>query len=275
MKEFITYEDLIKYIAAPLLLAVLAYWFSIRGKKREIDILKIKELNVILSNMLSVWTYLNNINRILRLTEQSEGLVFPVKFLPFFVLKSGILNDNCFYELEESVSSLKQYDPITHYELEGIGRKSEYIRRNYILPFINYSDGKEKKGKNNISRIFLDKLHNDIEIQLLNTSILISKKAKQKIENLIYNGLEENHFDIIEEFNIEYYEFIISILPDEIEKPTFEDFKHEFLKSEMQEQINKELELIVKGGLERFSALINQNPAISFEEIERILNSEN
>ena len=170
---------------SPILLIVIGYYLGNRGKKVDVDIQKIKELNVVLSNMLDTWYYLNKLSELLHFQdEKNNNLIFPKEYLPFISLRSGVLNDSCFVELEESITSLKQYDPIIYFELEGIGKKFDFIRTNYIMPFLKSSQ-KGNLQSTKISRVFLDNLLNDIEQNLRETAKQISKKTYQKIEDKI------------------------------------------------------------------------------------------
>ena len=141
-------EELNKY-ALPLICLLigsfLTYWFGIRGKKKDIDDKRVMELNVVLSDMLIVWHYLNKVSEIIELwNEKTDGFLFPTKYFPLIVLKSGVLNDKCFKDLEESIHGLKRYDPISYYQLEGVGNRLNYFRGNYIIPLLQTQGEHEK-----------------------------------------------------------------------------------------------------------------------------------
>lgn len=256
---------------SPILLIVIGYYLGNRGKKVDVDIQKIKELNVVLSNMLDTWHYLNKLSELLHFQdEKNNNLIFSKEYLPFISLRSGVLNDSCFVELEESITSLKQYDPIIYFELEGVGKKFDFIRTNYIMPFLKSSQ-KGNLQSTKISRVFLDNLLNDIEQNLRDTAKQISKKTYQKIEDKIeisFNNYEEK---LKEDYNYEYYEIILSILPDNVEKPSFEKFMSDLKDPEIQQEMSKQFDLIAKKGMDKVISLMIENPDLSMDEIEQML----
>lgn len=265
-------DEIYKYVGGPIIGAFLAYWFGMRGKKIDVDIQKNRELNIVLSNMLNAWQYLNKLDELLKLTEdKTNSLIFPKEYLPFIVLKSGTLNDKCFEELEDSVDKLKEYDPISYFELEGVGKRFDFIRKNYIIPFLKTSKNKNQSFEM-LNRSFLDKLLNDIEEYLRRTSKLISKKTFNETSYLIVNNTSNTIETIKEDYNFDYYEVILSIIPYDAYKPTFEEFKEEFSKDEMKEQIKKEFELIMEKGLENVIEAMTENNFSTIEELEQKLN---
>ncbi len=265
-------DELYKYICGPIVGAFLAYWFGMRGKKVDVDIQKNRELNIVLSNMLNAWQYLNKLDELLKLSEdKTNSLIFPKQYLPFIVLKSGTLNDKCFLELEESIDKLKEYDPISYFELEGIGKKFDFIRTNYIIPFLKSSKNKNQSFEM-LNRSFLDKLLNDIEEYMRRTSKLISKKTFNETSKLIENNISNSIEKIKEDYNFDYYELILSIIPDESNKPTFEEFKVEFSTIEMKEQMEREFALIMEKGFENVVKAMAENNFLTIEELEQKLN---
>ena len=256
---------------SPILLIVIGYYLGNRGKKVDVDIQKIKELNVVLSNMLDTWYYLNKLSELLHFQdEKNNNLIFPKEYLPFISLRSGVLNDSCFVELEESITSLKQYDPIIYFELEGIGKKFDFIRTNYIMPFLKSSQ-KGNLQSTKISRVFLDNLLNDIEQNLRETAKQISKKTYQKIEDKIEISFNNYKEKLKEDYNYEYYEIILSILPDNVEKPSFEKFMSDLKDPEIQQEMSKQFDLIAKKGMDKVISLMIENPDLSMDEIEQML----
>lgn len=271
-EKSILLDEIYKYISGPIIGAFLAYWFGMRGKKIDVDIQKNRELNVVLSNMLNTWQYLNKLDDLLKLSEdKTNSLIFPKEYLPFIVLKSGTLNDRCFEDLEISIEKLKEFDPISYFELEGIGKRFDFIRINYIIPFLKSSKN-ENQTFENINRTFLDKLLNDIEEYLRRTSKLISKKMYNDTCELIEKNEIINIEKLKEDYNLEYYELILTIIPDEIIKPSYEEFKIEFSRDEVKEQIKKEFELIMEKGLENVISAMTENDFSTIEELEQKLN---
>ena len=267
------YLEVIEKAIIPVVLVIMGYWLGNRGKRVDVDIQKLKELNIVLSNMLNSWHYLNKLSELLRFQEdENNELLFPKQYLPFIVLKSGTLNDNCFEELENSIDTLKQYDPICYFELVGIGKKFDFLKTNYILPFLQTGQGKNDKAIK-IGRNFLDELLNDIETYLRITSAHASKELLKEINKKIEHVAISDYNELQENFNTQYYELIMSLLPDDVTKPTFEEFKIEFKKEVNQENLRKELDLIISQGLNEFISLMIQNPDLTIDELEYKINN--
>lgn len=264
------FSESYKYIAGPIIGAILAYWFGIRGKRTDIDLQKIKELNEVLANMLIVWNYLTRIQKLPSFVKEKNEVLIPHEIFPTILLKTGALNDNCFGELEKSIETLKKYDPITYYDLEGIGRRFDYVRKSYILPIIlNNTNSNNSLGV--ISNTFLNSLTIDIEEYMLQTSRLISKTVYKSTKRKIESSLDNDFRNWQEELNQQYYTLVISLIPEGVPKPTYEEFKTEFGKPEVQEQMKVQIKIFVQKGIKESMELLSQNPAITIEELQRHL----
>lgn len=270
-EKFYLLDEIYKYISGPIIGAFLAYWFGIRGKRVDVDLQKTRELNIVLSNMLNSWQYLKKIDQLLKLShDKSDVLLFPREYFPVIALKSGTLNDKCFEDLENSVDRLKEFDPITYFKLEGIGKRFDFIRTNYILPFLK-SPKSGNKPFEILNRTFLDQLLNDIEEYLRVTSKLISKNTYEKTFKLIENNSYINIREMIDEYNFEFYELTLSLVSDDQPKPTFEKFKEEIAKDEVKNQLNRQLTLIMEKGLKSIVEIIAENEFATVDEIEQKL----
>lgn len=273
MTGTILLEDGCKYLLSPIIAAALVYWFGNKSKKQDIDNQKTKELNIILANMLNCLFYLNKLSEVLKFSEdQKDDLLFPIRFLPFIVLKSETLNDNCFNELDNSIEMLKQYDPISHFELEGIGRKIDYVKKTYIIPFVENSN-KDSVTAQKFSITFLDKLSDEIEEKIKHTAKLISNETLKKVEKKIEQISVSNNEEMRQEFNQEYYQFVLSILPNDVQKPTIDGLLEAFKDPEIRIQIETEFEFIAKNGMQTLTNLIAQNPDVTIEQLQQNLNN--
>jgi len=246
----------------------LTYYFGIRGKKQDIFNEKTKELNVVLSNMLNTRYYLHKLNESLKLLiDKSDDLILPKQYIPYIALTTGVLNDDCFKQLEDSIDELKKYDPVSYYNLKGVGTSFDYIRKNYITPFLKYSKNSNEQ-LSNFSSTFLDELLNKMDEHLRNTSKLISKKVYNDTDNIIVNNYFINTKQIIEEYNKKFYEIILNTKSKEDVKPSYEEFLLQYTSIEAKEQFRKEFELIVKKGMEAMTKVLSENPNLTMEELE-------
>lgn len=254
-------------LLSPFIAAALTYFLSIKGKKKDIDIEKEKELNTILSNLLNVWHYLSqfeSINEIIS-NEKIES-IFPKEYLPGIMLNTSFLNDNCFKELDSSNEQLKKYDPITYYKLEGLGNAFNSLRKQYIMPFFNNSKLSNEFKSLGTQTLLNDTLRN-IEENLEIVANKINKKTAKEVTEFIENYTTRDPKNILKELNQKYYEMMVQDIFPNGQKPTFEEFK-EICKTDEFKQIQQmQMKIIIDGKLTEVLNVISNNPDISIEEL--------
>lgn len=255
-------------ISSPFIAAFLAvfytYWFGVKERRKAIDITKEQKLNIVLSNLLNVWFYLSKLDEVTNI--EKFNLPFPKELFPLVLLKSAVLNDSCFEELEKSISLLKEYDPISYFELEGFGNRVNYIRSNIILPTItNRNDGEG----NQLSNAFSQKIIRDIEEKLRIVALLIDKKTLNKINCKISDNLlsEEYIENLREEYIFEFYEIMMSLIPKGGVKPSLVEFKNELALPETQHAFRSQLEILDKNEISDIMSIVSSNPYISIEDL--------
>lgn len=260
-------EELFKYTISPIIAGFLAYYFAVRGKKKDVDIQKEKELNVVLSHMLNTWYYLTRLDYLLKTLEEKENpMIIPREFLPVIIFKSGQLNDTCFTELEKSIETLRQYDPVTYFELEGIGKRLDFLRSNYVVPFLKGNNTMNVSGQI-LSRNFLDKLLNDVKKYTRTTAKLISRETLTRVEQKFDKVKEVELAELKHELNSEVYNFCMSLLPVSQEKPSIEEFIEQMKSEQVQTIVSNQLKLIMSNDLNDMLRKLAQNPETSIEEL--------
>jgi len=255
-------------ISSPFIAAFLAvfftYWFGVKERRKAIDITKEQKLNIVLSNLLNVWFYLSKLDEVTNI--EKFNLPFPKELFPLVLLKSAVLNDSCFEELEKSISLLKEYDPISYFELEGFGNRVNYIRSNIILPTItnrNVGEG------NQLSNAFSQKIIRDIEEKLRIVALLIDKKALNKINCKISDNLlsEEYIENLREEYIFEFYDIMMSLIPKGGVKPSLVEFINELELPETQQAFRSQLEILEKNEICDIMRIVSLDPYISIEDL--------
>jgi hypothetical protein len=266
-------EDFLKYILTPLIAGLSGYFFAVRGKKKEIDIQKERELNVILSHMLNTWYYLNRLDCLLKAQEeQNNVMIIPREFLPIIIFKSGLLDDTCFLELEKSINTLRQYDAVTYFELEGIGKRLDFLKSNYVVPFLKGNNTTNISGQI-VSRSFLDMLLKDIKRYIYITAELLSKETLFRARNKIDKTVDGDFKALNDEINLEVYNIYMTIVPASMEKPTFEQFIAEMKNEANQKLLSNQLSLMMSNDLNEILSNLASNPEISIQELhDRIKN---
>ncbi|HNX44106.1 MAG TPA: hypothetical protein PLJ84_06025 [Bacteroidales bacterium] len=262
--DFIEGLKIAATLAAPFIASFLTYWFAIRGKLKDSDIARRNELNTVLSNLLIVWHYLTKIEDTCKLKYDDKiALPIPKDYISSLTLKSGTLNDKCFNELDDSILSLKKYDPISFYELEGIGRRLEFLRKNFILPLI------KSKSTANFNRVVAEKylklMIDELEEYIETIAEGLSNETLSKALDKLQRHFEKNTEKIKDELLLEYYELIVAINPNNA--PTYEQFVSEISKPEAQAELNKQFESIGNIDMDKLMEVVADNPNISMEEI--------
>lgn len=139
-----TFDNVWTYLS-PVIASFLTYFIVVKGKKKDVDIEKTKKLNIVISDLLDVWSYLGKLENLSNLNK--TDLPIPFKILPRVLLNYKSLNEKSFKDLKNSISLLKEYDPITYYELSGLGYRFDEIKTNFILPFLNVQNQSELNKK--------------------------------------------------------------------------------------------------------------------------------
>jgi hypothetical protein len=256
-------------LLSPFLSAFLVYFFAIKGKRKETDIQKEKELNTILSNLLSVWFYLTRIETVIKLLrEENTKSIVPKKYFPFIIFKGGFLNDKCFFELDNSIEVIKKYDPLLFFKLEGLGNSYDIVRKKFILPFLKNPNNKPE-FIDSTAGLFLNETLDELEGYMETVAKHINRDTLMKVRTYINDHLDSIDNDLVEEINEKFYDLIFQMMPDSLgEKPTFEQFVELSKTNEFKMAMEIPLELIANDTLEGFIELISENPNISIEQIQ-------
>jgi len=259
-------------LLSPFLSAYLVYLFAIKGKRKETDFQKEKDLNIILSNLLLVWHYLTRIEILIEILK-SDGAksIVPKKYFPMIVLKAGFLNDKCFLELDNSIEVIRKYDPILFFKLEGIGKTFDSVRKKFILPFLKFPNNKPE-FIDATAGLLLNETLKDLEEYLETVAKKIDRDTMKRVRTYVSDHLNSINNDFIEEMNEKFYEIIIQILPDSLgAKPTYEQFVELAKTNEFKMSIEIPLEIIANNTIEGFIDIISGNPDISIEELQSVL----
>jgi hypothetical protein len=262
--DFIEGLKIAATLSTPFIASFLTYWFAIRGKLKDTDIAKRNELNNVLSNLLIVWHYLTRLDDICKLKYEDKIILpIPKDYISFLLLKSGTLNDKSFQELDSSIINLKKYEPISFFELEGIGRRLEFLKKSFILPFIK---SKSKATLNKVlSNKYLKLMITDIEEHIETISGRLGKEIQSKALDKLQRQFERDAEKIKDEFILEYYEIIVTLNPNDA--PTFEQFVDVFSKPENQAAINQQFEMINEFDIEQVMEILANDPTMSTENL--------
>jgi len=249
---------------SPIIASFLTYFIAVKGKNKDVDIEKIKRLNIVISNLLDVWNYLGKLENFSDL--KKSDLPIPFKIIPHILLSSKSLNDKSFKELEGSISLLKEYDPVTYYELSGIGNRFNEIKNNFIMPFLKAQNQNDLNKK--ISETYINDTIKEIEEYLTSISKHLgyrtSKRIKKKIKRHLYTNVEETKKELVEN----YYNFMMTLIPKDQDKPTLEEFEKELNSLETKAVFEGGLSLLANVDLEQLMKIVAENPYISVDEMK-------
>ncbi len=256
-------------LISPFLAAFLTYYFGIKKKTVDEDFDKKKELNVILADLLDIWYYLQRLRSVVELNKENDlPIPLPSSMISTFILQSETLSEECFTNFEESVKTIKKYDAIIYYELVGIGKNLDYMRKTFILPFIH------SKSSMSIENKIADYMSNHVLGGLEESILKIAKKlgkstlkkAKLKIEKL--KSIDSKEMKL--EFLQEYHEYLRTVLPfseNEKEQFTVANMVDMLEQPEMQKILKTQFEVMKEHKLEDLLNLVSINPNLSLDEL--------
>ncbi len=258
--------------AVPLIAAFVAYKLGVKSKHKDRDIQKENEINNVISNLLIVWHYLTRLDGMAKL-KFDDNIKLPISkdFISTIFIKSGVLNDDSFIELDNSIVNLKKYDPISYYELEGIGKKYEFLKKNYVIPLLKSKSNNAMANK--ISAKYLDEVIKDVEEFLEVLSGRISLELQADISKKLERDIEKEKQEIRSDILLEFYDIIITIEP--YKDLSFDDFLKDVESPESQAEINKAFTLIMDVDISLLLSTIMESPNLSIEEIMKLLPNQN
>jgi hypothetical protein len=265
---------IIAIAASSFLASYMTYLFAIKGKIKEIDIEKEKHLNIALSNLLLIWQDLNALKRLFFVIEdKSDDLIFSKKFLSVVILSKKLLSEDKFEELKTSIEELKKYDALTYFRFENIGDNLKEVKSRFILPFLEMDD-----IENIISGIgkgtgkLFDNYLKDYEEYIFSVAKSINKKIKNKISDLLQDLKNDDPVSVVNELNINYYQLMLSLLYDESDKPSYEEFLEIVKTEEYKNMIELHMVAFENNGIASILEIVSEKPDISIEEAIRKYN---
>lgn len=266
MNEKESYE-IIKTTASllsPFVASYLTYLFAIKGKKKSINLEKTKELNNVLAHLLNVFHYLTRLENFSRIKfDDSIALPFPKDYFTFILLKSGLLKDDNFDELEYAVEKLKEYDPISYFELEGQSRKLDFIQKGFILPFLKSKTNSEVNKT--YTEKYLHRIISDVEDYIIQISKLIDKSTLKRSKAKLNRNVDNEIKEIINEILEESYE--IHLMQNQGTLISYEQFINEMQKPEHQEMIQQQFELIEHIDIDKIIEIVADDPNMPLEQV--------
>lgn len=257
------FDNIWTYLS-PVIASFLTYFIAVKEKKKDVDIEKVKKLNIVISNLLDVWNYLGKLENFSDL--KKSDLPIPFKIIPHILLSSKSFNDKSFKELESSISLLKEYDPVTYYELSGIGNRFNEIKNNFILPFLNAQNQNDLNKK--ISETYIKDTIEEIEEYLISISKHLGYRTSRRIKKKINKHLETNVEETKKELIENYYDFMMTLIPKNQKKPTLEEFEKELNSQETKEMFDEQMEIFTNADFGQIMNIVAENPYISVEEMK-------
>lgn len=262
--EVMSSFSLIEVLAflSPFVASYATYFFAIRGKRKDIDIDKEKKINIVLSNYLVVWHYMERLNFIYVSFKESKNL--SMELMPIFMMKEELGNRDCFLELDKSIIALKEFSPTIYLKLEGVGKGLKFLEESYILPMFNPNSIFDAK---NTLKESLESIEENIEL----ISEQLGKKELSKVKKIFKERKAESKKEIEEDvITKDYFNILKDLMPNEAEPPTFEEFKTEISNVDNKEIFQKACEMYSQFGIKEIMEEAVKNPMITSEEFIKI-----
>lgn len=260
-------------IIAPFIAAYLTYLFAIKSKIKDIDIEKEKHLNIALSCLLLIWNDLTRLRTLIYIIkDKSDDLIFSKKFLSMIILNEDLLNDESFRELKNSIEGIRKYDALTYFRLEDVGEHLNKVKTKFILPFLEFENIDEHLIDIGAGIIIEDSIK-DYESHIKEVASLIGKKITNQISSMIHNSNKNDEKSVINEMNINYYQFILSIIPEGEEKPSYDEFLKISKTEEYQKMFDLQIDIFKNNGMSNLLSILSEFPDISIDEAIKMYNN--
>ena len=211
-------------ILSPFLAATLTFFLGIKGKRKEIDIQKEKELNTITSDLLKVWFTMKQLHELNTIPSiKSYKGIFPIELLPKLLFKSNVINTSCFEELHKSIDELKKYEPVLYFRLITLSQSLDSLYSKYILPI---SNNIEYEGVLEVLQVLSKdsvEIIETVEGALDEISSSINKKENKKIIDFFESDTSIDFDEFINSYNQFLFD-VISATVSGSEEMTLEEF---------------------------------------------------
>ncbi|MFD2517600.1 hypothetical protein [Salinimicrobium flavum] len=247
-------------ILTPIITAILTYFIAIRGKRKDVNLEKEKKLNIVISDLLDVFYFLQSLKSISDLNK--EELPFPPRMFSFILIQSGMIDESCLQELKKSIKLLKSYDPVTYYDINGIGERFDYLQSNFITPLITSKNNQELNS--NLSEGYLDGLIEEIKTHILSISRKANKGNYKLLKKRITREVKSN--EIKEELINNYFDFLRKL--PHYENFTDEELKRETSGEEFQKLMEAQLSVLEVADNKELMKIVAEDPDISVEEMK-------
>lgn len=251
------------YMAA-FIAAYGTYRFGIKGKLKDTDLQRTRVLNMVLSDLLIVWHYLTKLEDFAYMKHE-DSVVFPLpkKFISSIALHSSLLNDGCFEDLEKSVSALKEYDPLSYYKLEGVGKRFAFLKQSFILPLLKANTNAELNKT--VSNRYLTEVMKEMEEHISTISKQINRKLHQDIKKKLKRVVGEGIDELKDELFQLMYQLMTKLSPDLF--PSYETFVQEMSRPELQKFLEEQFVVLDQVNISSLLDRFAENPDFSLEEL--------
>ncbi len=263
------FEIILTIVIAPIITVGLTYLFTIRGRKKEIDLDKKKELNTVLSNLILVWDHLILIQSLVLFFSKEEDGLITKEFLVYLLLKKKQFKDSCFEELDESINRLKAYDPVCFYRMEGIGQKSKIMQQEFILPFLQDSKLTPEMIKMG-AEYPTESLITEIEEDMKYLAEQIDPSSKKKIGTIVSKrseSVKKRFADMDNETKEVLKEIILRNIPEDQEKPSESELLEYMKSKELSDYLRLQFSAIQNDVFNQYLAELGENPNLTLEEL--------
>lgn len=267
---FSTFWQYFKEFSPYFLLVIggyLSYFYSQRNKKKELDINKINDLNLILAQSLIIWSNLvklkafcdeeSNVKLALPISKKNRVLIF---------MRFGFLKESSFHELDASIKNLQKQDPLLYYELEGIGHRPSTILNKNLIPLIKNSPN---------SAFPHEMVSNYLNQEIIELESKIKIVAKQIGKETYQNTVEQLSTSAEGNFK-ETHEMVLQNIYHQFKNGnpslTYETFLIQLQSPEFKNAINSVIEVVIQ--FEDIGLLIqiaNENSEKSIEDYLQIV----
>jgi len=219
-------------VMSPFIASTLTYFLGIKGKRKEIDFQKEKDLNIVLSNLLETWSTMKDLQYLgSNKPAELKTSLFPIDLLPKLLIKSGQINTDHFSELQKSLIEIKKYEPIVYLRLVSLSKLLDSLYSKFVLPI---TTNLENEVCTSINNFYLDDVNNIIELVekiIEELSENINNITTQEVKDFLSDDINFDFDDLINQYNNYYYQIFKDNI-DGFDKISFEEFVDEISKDQ-------------------------------------------
>ncbi|MGV3609433.1 MAG: hypothetical protein ACO1N0_00680 [Fluviicola sp.] len=186
------FDELLKLLPPAVFIgAAIAYWFSIKQKRFDLNQEHYKKIRLTVSSLLSIWNEYAKLERFLKSDDPMNTSIYQAPELAeqFFGLNQRKLKKmNKTFLL--SIENLKEIDVVLFHKLDGVLDDFNRVNKGMFFPLLE-ENLFEEDHKSEVVISLLDELLDSIEEIILDTVTFLPRKERRKVKKVLDKHLKD------------------------------------------------------------------------------------